>query len=306
LQSALKNSHHNSNHKPVARGLTYMLGACFFFSLMSVCVYATAICEPELPAIALSFIRVAINLAVILIPAMAMRKAGALWGDKRPSLWLRGFFGGSALMLSFAAIQILGLAESGFLNASSGIIIVALGPWVLQQKNSPQTWLAVLGAFCGIGLIFSPFDWRAGSTSGRIMALGCSLFSAMAYLMVARAGKSNTPGTVVFYFCVVSIALHLGWFAYAGFTRPQTGDVWVLAILGGIAASIAQLLLTLAYQHAPAALVSSVGYTAPVMNLLWGLVLFKQIPGSNALAGCFLILLCGVALPFLTARTRPG
>ena len=300
MQSALK----NLKHKPVARGLAYMLGACFFFSLMCVCVYAAAFWEPALPAIAISFVRVAINLAVVLIPAIASRKIGALWGDKRPSLWLRGFFGGSALMLSFAAIQLLGLAESAFLAASSGIIIVALGPWVLQQKNSPLTWIAILGAFCGIGLIFSPFDWGAGATPGRIMALGCSLLSAMAYLMVARAGKSNAPGTVVFYFCVVSIALHLGWFAYAGFSWPQTGSVWVLAIVGGIAASIAQLLMTYAYQNAPAALVSSVGYTAPVMNLLWGVALFNQIPGSNALAGCLLILLCGVALPFLTARVK--
>jgi drug/metabolite transporter (DMT)-like permease len=293
-----------SNHNQIARGLIYMLGACFFFSLMGVCVYATAICEPALPAIALSFIRVLINLAVVLIPAMLTRRAGALWGDKRPSLWLRGFFGGSALMLSFAAIQMLGLAESAFLSAGSGIIIVALGPWVLQQKNSLPTWFAILGAFCGVGLIFSPFDWGAGSTPGRIVAMSCSLLAAMAYLMVARAGKSNTPDTVIFYFCVVSLALHLGWFAYAGFIWPQTGSVWALAVLGGGAASIAQLLMTHAYQNAPAALVSAVGYTAPVMNLLWGWLLFNQIPGSNALSGCILILLCGVALPFLTARIK--
>lgn len=293
-----------SNHKPAARGLVYMLGACFFFSVMSVCVYAAAYCEPGLPAVALSFIRVLINLAVILIPAMLARRYRALWGDKRPSLWLRGLFGGAALMLSFAVIQLLGLAESAFLGASSGIIIVALGPWLLRQPNSPLTWIAVIGAFCGIGMIFSPFDWNAGSTPGRIMAMVASLLSAMAYLMVARAGTSNTPESVIFYFCVVSILLHLGWFGYAGFDWPQSGSVWALAVLGGLAASFAQLLMTHAYQNAPAALVSAVGYTTPVMNLLWGLALFNQIPGTNALAGCMLILLCGVMLPFLTARSR--
>ncbi|WNV06308.1 DMT family transporter [Candidatus Methylospira mobilis] len=293
-----------THRRPAARGLVYMLGACFFFSVMSVCVYTSAYCEPGLPVTAISFIRILINLAVLAVPAMLVRQAGALWGDRRPSLWLRGLFGGTAMVLSFAVIQLLGLAESAFLGASSGVIIVALGPWLLRQPNSPLTWFAVIGAFCGIGLIFAPFDLNEESTPGRLIAMSASLLSAMAYLMVARAGTSNTPETVIFYFCIVSAMLHLGWFGYAGLSWPQTGSVWALAILGGFAASVAQSLMTRAYQTAPAALVSAVGYTTPVMNLLWGLALFNQIPGPNALAGCTLILLCGVALPFLTARSR--
>jgi S-adenosylmethionine uptake transporter len=57
--------------------------------------------------------------------------------------------------------------------------------------------------------------------------------------------------------------------------------------------------MTRAYQMAPAALVSAVGYLVPVLSLFWGISFFNQLPGPNALLGALLIVLFGVLLPFL-------
>ena len=66
--------------------------------------------------------------------------------------------------------------------------------------------------------------------------------------------------------------------------------------------SVAQFYLTRAYQLAPATLVSAVGYSAPVMSMVLGVFLFDKIPGTLALMGSGLIIVSGVALPFLTVR----
>lgn len=280
------------------RGLLEMLLACLLFSLMNVCVYAIKLFDGNTPVTVISFVRILSNLLILIIPALFRNKLLKLFGDVRPSLWLRGLFGTIALMLSFAAITRIGPGESAFLTASSGVFVALLGPWLLGQKNSWRAWLAILGSFAGIALLFSP-NTENVDLLGRAMALSAGFLSALAYLMVARAGRSNLPQTVIFYFCLVAFVVHLAYFARYGYQLPQMSTTWVLLILTGILGSAAQFCMTRAYQAAPAALVSAVGYLAPVLSLAWGVVLFEQLPGQNAILGSLLILLFGVLLPFL-------
>lgn len=275
-----------------------MLLACLLFSLMNACVYATQLFDTHMPAAMVSFVRVLSNLLILIVPALYRHKLKSLYGDKRPSLWLRGLFGSIALMLSFAAIARIGPGESAFLTASSGVFVALLGPWVLGQKNTWLAWLAILGSFVGVALLFKP-DGHSVDLMGRTMALLSGFLSALAYLMVARAGRSNSPQSVIFYFCLVAVLLHAIYFAKYGFQLPYKPEIWGLLLLTGILGSGAQFCMTRAYQAAPAALVSAVGYMAPVLSLVWGIAFFAQLPGQNALVGSLLILLFGVILPFI-------
>ena len=278
-----------------------MLLASFLFALMGACVYASSLTQPPVAAAMVSFIRVSVNLLVLVIPALALGRAGELLGDRRASLWLRGCFGGTALVLSFASIQRVGPGESAFLSASSGIFVAALGPWVLAQRHSFKDWLAIIGALAGLALLFKP---RADLTdfAGRWMGLASGFLAALAYLMIARAGRSNSSRTVMFYFCLVAVLIHGGWFAWQGGRLPVGWAAWGLTLGAGLTGSAAQLYLTRAYQLAPATRVSAVGYSAPVMSLALGIVLFDRIPDRLALLGCGLILVSGVALPLLSVR----
>lgn len=284
-----------SDHR---RGLLEMLLACLLFSLMNVCVYAIKWFDSDTPVTVISFVRILSNLLILIIPALFRSQLVTLFGDGRPSLWLRGLFGTIALMLSFAAITRIGPGESAFLTASSGVFVALLGPWVLGQKNSWWVWLAIFGSFAGIALLFTP-NGQTVDVLGRAMALSAGFLSAMAYLMVARAGRSNSPQSVIFYFCLVALVLHLAYFGRYGYQLPQRPTTWALLLLTGLLGSAAQFCMTRAYQAAPAALVSAVGYLAPVLSLAWGVAFFEQVPGQNALLGSLLILLFGVLLPFL-------
>lgn len=287
----------------VQLGLLDMLLAGLLFSLMNASVYGIKVFESGIPATVISFVRILSNLFILLVPALIRRRQTDLLGDGRPSLWLRGLFGTLALMLSFSAITRIGPGESAFLTASSGVFVALLGPWVLGQKNSWPVWLAILGSFAGVALLFKP-DGHSVDLLGRAMGLGSGLLSAMAFLMVARAGRSNTPQSVVFYFCLVAFIVHLGYFWIYGAQWPDKPETWGLLVLIGTLGSGAQYCMTRAYQMAPAALVSAVGYFAPVLSLVWGIVLYQQIPGSNAFFGSGMILLFGVLLPFLRQRRK--
>lgn len=275
-----------------------MVCACLLFSLMNACVFAAKLFDADMSAAMISFVRVLSNLLILVVPALVHKKLKALCGDGRPSLWLRGLFGSAALMLSFAAITRIGPGESAFLAASSGVFVALLGPWVLGQKNSWLAWLAILGSLVGVALLFKP-DGHSSDLLGRAMALSAGFLSALAYLMVARAGRSNSPQSVIFYFCLVAMLLHVVYFANYGFQSPREWEMWGLLLLTGVLGSGAQLCMTRAYQAAPAALVSAVGYLAPVLSMAWGIAFFGQLPGQVALLGSLLIVLFGVILPFL-------
>nr|WP_225587312.1 DMT family transporter [Methylomonas fluvii] len=264
---------------------------------MNAGAYAIGLFDTGLPPSMISFIRILANFLILTIPAQIGGRLLGLFGDARPSLWLRGLFGSTALMLSFAAIARIGPGESAFLTASSGVFVMLLGPLVLGQKNSLLVWLAIIGSFSGVSLLFD-FE-NSHNLFGQAMALLAGLLSALAYLMVARAGRSNTPQTVIFYFCLVGVALHSIYFARFGYRLPGSVESWGLLLLVGVSGSGAQHYMTRAYQAAPAALVSSIGYLAPVLSLAWSVLLFEQIPGQTALIGTALILVFGVMLPFL-------
>lgn len=281
-----------------SKGLLEMLFACLLFSLMNACVFATQLFEHDLPATVVSFVRVLSNFLVLLLPALLRKRFAQLFGDRRPSLWLRGLFGTLALMLSFSAIARIGPGESAFLTASSGVFVALLGPWILGQQNSWLVWVAILGSFVGVGLLFKP-DGHAVDILGRAMALLSGFLSAMAYLMVARAGRSNTPQSVIFYFCLVALLVHGLYFWTYGYRLPDAIETWLLLLLIGLLGSGAQYCMTRAYQAAPAALVSAIGYMSPVLSLVWGMLWFTQMPGQNAMLGSLLILIFGVLLPFL-------
>lgn len=280
-----------------------MVAACFFFSIMSTCVYALGVCEPQMPSPVVSFFRVSINLLLLAIPAWRRNDLMGLFGDFRLSLWARGLFGTLALMLSFTSIQLIGPGESSFLGATSGVFVALLGPTVLGQRSSLKVWTAILGAFAGVALMFDP-HWSQQDLLGRFMALGSGFLSSLAYLMVARAGRSNSPESVIFYFCLVAVVIHTAYFAAYDFVPPASADAWLVLLFGGLSASAAQHYMTRAYQLAPAALVSAVGYLAPVLSLAWGALLFSKFPELKALLGCLLVLASGVLLPFLSTRNR--
>lgn len=278
-----------------------MLLASLLFSLMNACVYGAKRADPSVDSAVVSFIRVLVNLLLLLVPALFRRRVCGLFGDLRPALWLRGLFGAMALMLSFAAIQRIGVGQSAFLHATSGVFVALLSPWFLRQKTHALIWIAILTSLTGVGLLFDVRIENA-DIAGRGIALASGFLAALAYLMVARSGRSNSPSTIVFYFCLVGVVLHLAYFSQIGGRWPNDREFWAWALGSGIMATGAQLYMTRAYQQAPAALLGAVGYTGPVFSMIWGVLLFAQIPDRNALIGCALVLLGGIALPLLGTR----
>lgn len=291
-------------------GLLFMVLASIFFSLMGAMVNLAQVFEPDGSPLVSSFIRLVVNTLIVLGAAWSTGAMGKLVGDRRLSLWLRGFFGSLSLIFVIFGIHTIGVGETAFLHASNSIIIAALGPFVLKQRNSTVAWLAICGASIGLFFLAQP-RFEDPNAFGRLAALLSGLWAALAYLMIARAGKTNSSNTVIFYLCAVGLIIHAGAFAGSALlpqmpsvTWPKGWQTYGLLAGSGVMASVAQYFLTGAYQRAPAALNAAVSYLTPVLNLGWSVFLFGRHPDGPAVFGACLVLGCGVALPLLRVSAR--
>jgi S-adenosylmethionine uptake transporter len=278
-----------------------MVTASVLFAAMGAFVYQVKIWDPSASPLTASFVRVVVNLFFVIILASTKglgRGALDLFGDMRGSLWARGFFGALSVMSLFTAIHMIGLGEASFLHSFNAVWIAALSPFVLGQPHTKLGWGAITLGLVGLYLMFQPEFGDAGFL-GRSVALASGAFAGTAYMMIARAGRSNPSLTVVFYFCLVATLMHLVWFYVHKFVWPVDSRSWLLLIAAGLFASVAQIFMTKAYQIAPAAIVSAASYTTPVFNLIVGIAVFETMPNSRGLAGAALVLMAGVALPFL-------
>lgn len=283
------------------RGLLYMVTASALFAAMGAFVYQVKIWDPSASPLTASFVRVVVNLFFVI--TLASRKGLGrgvldLFGDMRGSLWARGFFGALSVMSLFTAIHMIGLGEASFLHSFNAVWIAALSPFILGQPHTRRGWGAIALGLMGLYLMFQP-EFGVAGLLGRSVALASGVFAGTAYMMIARAGRSNPSLTVVFYFCLVATLMHLVWFYVHKFIWPSDARSWVLLITAGLFASVAQIFMTKAYQMAPAAMVSAASYTAPVFNLIVAVAVFETIPNSRGLAGAALVLIAGIALPFL-------
>jgi drug/metabolite transporter (DMT)-like permease len=288
----------------VIQGLLYMVTASALFAAMGGFVYQVRLWDHNASALTASFIRVVVNL--IFVCAIASRKGFGkgfldLFGDMRWSLWARGFFGTLSLMAMFTAIHKIGLGEASFLHSFNAVWIAALSPFVLGQPNSVLSWVAIVLGLTGLYFLYQPAA-DDGNLVGRSIALASGAFAGTAYMMIARAGRSNPPLTVVFYFSLVATIVHLVWFYVDDIIWPADVRSWLMLLASGVFASVAQIFMTKAYQSAPAAFISAVSYSSPIFSLLVSIFVFGLMPNGQSLIGASVVVLAGVILPYVQGR----
>lgn len=282
-------------------GVRSILIASIFGALMGVAFFAAHRLEPAFSSFSGSFIRVLANLAFILLPISGAGRPKLLTPVRHHSLWLWGFFGALTVTSYFAAVALLGSGTSAFLSASSGVFIAALSPLIARQRVSRLNWLAIAGAVSGMFLMSSGAV-HGQSSLGVGLALASGLCGALAYLMVARTKSVYATSTLMMTWCLSAIAAHLLIFCFFPVDWPKSLAAWALLGAAGVAASLNQNFTARAFQLAPASLVASLSYLAPVISLLLDSIVFGIRPTATEGLGAALILGFGAMLPML-ART---
>lgn len=200
---------------------------------------------------------------------------------------------GRALMLvgttafAMAGFQVMPLAETTAILFVTPLLVVILAAWRLNEAVTPSRWCAVLIGFTGALLIARP---------GGALALDGVLFMALAatcyaIYQVQTRHLSATENTITLLFYTALVGSILMTLTAPLYWSGPTPDLMQAITLGslGIFGGTGHLLLTRAFRHAAASVLSPLLYVQLIWATLLGWIFFDQLPDRISVLGMMII-----------------
>jgi drug/metabolite transporter (DMT)-like permease len=208
-----------------------------------------------------------------------------------PWMVVRGLFGAVAVYLTYYGILEVGLGMGTVLQYTYPVFAAILAPLLLREKLPLDVATAVLVSFLGIFFVVDPFSaggLGAEKTIPALLTLSGGIASAVAIVAVKKLRETESSAMIYLSQCVFGI-LVTGYPTSTSSLRFAL-PVWAVLLGIGVIATVAQLMMTSAYGHVPAAEGSLLAYLTPVINAVLGVLIFGESFRPRALVGSLVIL----------------
>ncbi len=211
---------------------------------------------------------------------------------------LRALFGSISLMTTFTAFSLMPMADTTVLLFTASLFIPILGVFFLGERVGPYRWAAVIIGFTGVIIMVQP----TGDvyTLGIAVAMIAACMHAALQVVLRYLGRFERPLTVTFYFVVIGTlvtALPLPFVA----VRPTVAEI-PLFFGVGLSGAAAQWLLSTAFHHAPAAIVTVFNYSGIVWATLFGWMIWNEWPLPAVLAGGVVVIASNLLMIWRESR----
>jgi drug/metabolite transporter (DMT)-like permease len=280
-----KISIHSDERSARLAGIGLMLfGACMFAfgdALGKVLVASYPVSE-------LLLLRAAVPLAILL--ALIWRQRASLPRLERPGLQLlRMVLSTAEVAAFFVAVVYLPLADVITYYLACPIFVTALSALVLREKVGWRRWSAVVVGFCGVLIALQPsaqtVSWPA------LIALAGSF--CFAVLMIVTRSLRATPDIVLAatqFAGTFSVGAVLAPFVWVKPGLPDLG----LFVLAGCISIVALLCVNRSLKLAPASVVVPYQYSMIVWAVMFGYVVFGDVPSVATIVGAAIIIGAGL------------
>jgi drug/metabolite transporter (DMT)-like permease len=208
---------------------------------------------------------------------------------------VRGQCARAALLIvaSFLFVFSLGLmplADATAISFAAPLFVTALATPLLGEFVGRRRWSAVVVGFAGVLLMLRPtgdaFQWVV------LLPLGVAVAVGLADIMTRRISTTESS-TATLSFTILAVALAGLATVPFGWHVPTAGDLALLA-LAGLLLGCAQYLMIEAYRLAEAVLVAPFRYSAMVWAVLFGFLIWGDLPDRWIVAGSLLVIGSGV------------
>ena len=212
---------------------------------------------------------------------------------KRPGLhFLRCFFGLIALLAIFTALRNLPLATVVSISFAAPIFTTILSIFLLSEKVGLFRWLAVVVGFIGIIIITEP-----GFTSLNIYFIYPVIFClGMSYVAITiRQLSTSEPVWLISLYFSATITLASFFTIPYGWIMPNIKDLILLMSIG-ILGGAANLWLSQSYKFSEVSLVTPLKYLALVFAIIFGYLIWNEVPSIKTLTGAFLVITSSIII----------
>ncbi len=241
------------------------------------------------PIVEVAWARFAVHMVLAFIVVAA--RSPRYMVSRRPGVQLlRSGMLGVLTLLAALSYKTLPFVDVAAIANVAPVLITVLSVPILKETVGWRRWLGVFGGFLGAMLIIGPaslvFQWA-------ILLPLCAALSNALYQIVTRILRSSDPTVTTFFYTSIagtvmcSLALPWNW------VTPDAIGLALMVLLGSIGAC-SHFCLIRAYTAADAATVAPFGYTTLVWAVLYGLLVFGEVPSASTLAGGVVIVGSGL------------
>lgn len=265
---------------------------CFqFFTLADVCIKWLTV---GYSAMQILFLSSLVGLFVIATPVIIKGKTKDLKPNNFSQHLIRTFYGAASAIFGVFALRYVDLSSFLIITYTTPLFGVFLAYFLLNESIKPSTLLAVLVGFAGVFLIVDP------AQTSSLIGISCSLIVAitggMLIIQTKKMSKTETPSAIVFWGLAIAVVVCAFFMPFQWIT-PNPLDMFVFLSIG-FSRAMANFLLAKATKYAPASVVMPIDYTGLVWAMIFGYLIWGDIPTLALYYGATLIILAGLYLAY--------
>jgi len=270
----------------VLAGIGFMLVAVFLFALNSA---AGKWLVAKYPVGEFMLIRSCFTL-LFLSPFIWHTGRAAFANAPRPGLQvMRVVLGSIEVAMFFWAVSYLPLADTTTFYLAGPIYVTALSVVLLRERVGWRRWSAVLIGFTGVVIALRPSS--SSFTLPALIALAGSVMYALV-LITTRALRATNDVVLMTTYFIGAVAFGIVTVPF-GWVTPTTYDLLFLAGIG-ISNIVAQFSVIRSLKLASASVVVPYQYTLIVWSVVFGWLIFAELPDIYTVVGAAIIVAAGL------------
>ena len=209
-------------------------------------------------------------------------------------------FGGTCFF--FTSLYFLDQGQTSAIFMVSPVLITVLAVIFLAEKIGPRRILSVLGGFVGALIIIQPQSDIF--TPASLLPLVAAGFFASYSILTRKLGDAESSQTTLFFTAgfgalISSLILPFIWVNPANL--PEMIMMASMSLFGGLG----HYALILSLNRVEASETAPLNYLSVFFAMLWGWLIFVEVPSAATLSGAALIILSGIYL-WRRENLQPG
>lgn len=289
-----------ASHSANYRGILAMIGACGCFSANDALTKLAAVYLPVSEIVA---IRAAFTLLFAYIIIAARGESGSISRITNPYLMLRAFIEGFTGVLIIYALKLMPIADLTAILLAQPFMMTIVGVGLLGERPGWRGWMAVTAGFLGMLLVMKPGTGSFDQAS--LIALLAAVFVLGRDLLTRKIPAHIPTPVVTFATALVAVPIGLAGIAAETWTMPA---LFPFLVTVGSAAFLvfAFILMVMAFRGTDVSAISPFRYSLVVFAVIFGIVLFGEIPDVISFVGMGIIVAAGVYMLHWETSQRRG
>ena len=222
---------------------------------------------------------------------------------------MRGFCVVIANMTFFLGLAAMPLADAVAIFFISPLVITIFSVIFLGEHVGPRRWIAIFVGLLGVLLIVRP--GTSAFQVASLLPMAAAVAYALIHILARRLGPTESAATMAFYIQVTFIAICIligltiggGRFAdqthpslvflFRAWSWPLVSDFVYFAVIG-VGVAFGGYFISQAYRVAEAGFVAPFEYLAMPLAVLFGYIVFDELPDAFTWVGIALIVGSGL------------